>query len=417
MIKVSKTTGVHGELRISGSKNACLPALCACILTKDWLVLENVPQIDDVEKMLNILSSIGCEWEFSNNTVKIRCPNPQFKVLTSLVGDIRASYYLMGALLSRKKKVLIGYPGGCNLGSRPIDFHLKAFEDLGYKVTEDKSYLHINYQGRKKHRIRFIKETVGGTINALFASARLDGVTVIENASLEPEVLDIIVLLNNMGAKIETSDNHVIKITGVKKLKGTQHRIIFDRMDAGSYMLLAASLPNSNLTIYPVDANVMRTIISVIRSTKTKVKVMSDQINIQSNNVLSPVNVLIGPYPFFPTDLQQILTSMLLRAEGKSTVEDTIFPGRISHIKELQKLNAEILFDEAKKQIIINKSNLVGTRVKAHDLRCAMGLIVAGGMANHSTIIENADVVLRGYENPVAKLKSIGFMIEEIISN
>lgn len=414
IVKVSKTTGVHGELAISGSKNASLPALCASLLTKEWLTLENVPLIDDIYKMLAILKSIGCEYTVENHTVQIRSPNPNHKVLTEVVGDIRASYYLMGALLSRKKKVLIGYPGGCNLGKRPIDFHLKTFHDLGYRITEEEKFLHIVYNGTKKHRLRFVKETVGGTINALFASCRLEGVTVIENASLEPEVIDIIELLNKMGAKIEKNDNHVITVTGVKKLKGTMHKVIFDRMEAGSYMLLASSLPNSNLTIYPVDASLLRTVISVIRSTKTKVKIMNDSINIVSTENLQPLNVLIGPYPFFPTDLQQILSAMLLRAQGKSVIEDTVFPGRISHINELKKLGGNIYLDEPQNKIVINKSDLIGARVKAHDLRCTFGLIVAGGMANNSTIVENAENVLRGYENPILKLKSIGFLIDEI---
>lgn len=414
IVKVSKTAGVHGELLVSGSKNASLPALCASLLTKEWLTLENVPLIDDIDKMLKILKSIGCEYTLENHTVRIRSANPSYKVLTEEVGDIRASYYLMGALLSRKKKVLIGYPGGCNLGSRPIDFHLKAFRDLGFRVTENGQFLHIVYEGTKKHRLRFAKETVGGTINALLASCRLEGTTLIENASLEPEVLDIIELLNKMGAKIERKPGRVLSVAGVAKLKGTTHKILFDRMEAGSYMLLASSLPNSNLTVYPVEESLLRTVISVIRSTKTKVKVTGDAINIKSAENLKPVNVLIGPYPFFPTDLQQILSVMLLRAEGESLIEDTVFPGRISHIGELKKLGGRIEFDGSQNRIVIHQSRLKGSRIKAHDLRCAFGLLVAGGMADNSTIVENVENVLRGYENPLQKLKSIGFLIEEI---
>ena len=324
IVKVSKTAGVHGELLVSGSKNTSLPALCASLLTKEWLTLENVPLIDDIDKMLKILKRIGCEYTLKNHTVRIRSANPSYKVLTEEVGDIRASYYLMGALLSRKKKVLIGYPGGCNLGSRPIDFHLKAFRTWDSESPKTVNFCTL-FTKEPKTPFAFCQRNRGRNHQRAVCFVPPGRNHLNRNASLEPEVLDIIELLNKMGAKIERKPGRVLSVAGVAKLKGTTHKILFDRMEAGSYMLLASSLPNSNLTVYPVEESLLRTVISVIRSTKTKVKVTGDAINIKSAENLKPVNVLIGPYPFFPSDLQQILSVMLLRAEGESLIEDTVF--------------------------------------------------------------------------------------------
>lgn len=413
VIKVSKTNGVHGEVNISGSKNSALPCLCASILTKEWMTFKNVPKIEDVSHMIKVLKSIGCEVVYLEYNLKIRAKKVKSNIKTDEVSKIRASYYIMGVMLSRLGKVKIKMPGGCDLGKRPIDFHLDVFQNLGCKIKTAKDYLIIN--GELMHPTIFIfaRESVGATINAIFASVLIKGTTILKNASIEPEVRDVINLLIKMGAKIIVKESRDIIITGVKKLSKAEHYIMFDRMEAGSYLFLAGALPNSNLKISRINPIDLKTVISVARASKIKVEVNRDAIIVKSSNVVAPIDLMIGPFPFFPTDLQQIITSFLLRAKDISNIEDTIFPGRISHIKELNKLNAQVLINNEKK-IRIYPSKLKGATVEAHDLRCAMSLVIAGAMAEGDTYIHQAEHILRGYENPIGKMKAIGLLIDEI---
>lgn len=402
---------LEGEVVISGSKNSSLPSLAALLLTNDEITLKNVPRISDTEAMIKIIKDLGYKIENPEpNMVTLKGgKRKSFKVLSSEVGKLRGSYYLMGALLGSINNVIIKTPGGCNLGARPIDYHLNGFEKLGATIKYKDGIYHINAKKLKGTDITLPQESVGATINIMLAAVKAKGTTNIYNASLEPEVLDVIALLKKMGAIIKVHKEKQIEIIGVKKLSGTEHEVIPDRMEAGSYLILAGTKPGNNITIRNANYQHLITIITVLRNIGLKIKRQNEKIIVTSPEKLGRTNVKVGPYPFLPTDLQQILTALLLRSSGESSIEETIFENRFSHIPELIKMKAQI--EQMGRMVIINNSTLVGTEVRAHDLRCAMSLVVAACMAEGETIIENGEVLLRGYEDPIRKLNQIGVRI------
>lgn len=409
-MKVSKSSKLSGDVYISGSKNAALPCICAALLTKEQVKLSNVPDIDDVNNLLSIIKNLGVRIKRENDDVIINARNLKTKVVNDLVSKLRGSYYLMGSLISRKRKVQIFYPGGCVIGSRPIDFHLQGFKDIGCEVKESKGLIEIVKILDEEKSITFPVSSMGATINIILASCISSKVTYITNPSLEPETLCVIEMLKNMGASINIIGEK-IKITGVKKLKGTKHQIIYDRIEAGSYLFLVGSVPHSKVTLYNIEHKHLELVIVTARKLGIKITKINNGLIVEGPEKINKTDILIGPYPFFPTDLQQILTVVLTKSES-SKIEDTIFPSRITHLKELRKMQAYVY--DYNRIIYIKKSNLKSSKVKATDLRCAFALIIAGTMAKGTTYIKDIEYLFRGYVKPVEKLKAIGVNVEII---
>lgn len=399
---------LKGEVTISGSKNSSLPSLAALLLTNEEVVLKNVPIIADVELMIQIIKNSGYKIERTDShRVRLKAgKRKHFKIFSLDVGKLRGSYYLMGALLGSALKVIIRAPGGCNLGARPIDYHLMGFEKLGATIKYKDDIYYISARKLIGTQIDLPQESVGATINIMLAAVKAKGTTIINNASLEPEVLDVVSLLKKMGAIIKIHKEKKLEIIGVKKLYGAEHEIIPDRMEAGSYLILAGTKPGNELTIKGANYQHLITTITILRNLGIKIRRQNEKMVVTSPAILGRTNVKVGPYPFLPTDLQQVLTALLLRGSGESMIEETIFENRFSHIPELLKMGANI--NQMSQKIHINSSTLVGTEVIAHDLRCAMSLVVAGCMAEGETRIDQGELLLRGYEDPISKLNGVG---------
>lgn len=409
IMKVTKTNKLLGDVYISGSKNAALPCICAALLTKEQVKLRNIPDIEDVNNLLAIIKDLGVRVKKEEDEVIINAKKVKTIVTNKLVSKLRGSYYLMGALLSRKRKVEIIYPGGCEIGLRPIDFHLQGFKDLGCEVIEE-DIIEITKKIDKESIIQFPTISMGATINLILASCLGNIATTIINPSLEPETICVIEMLNKMGASIIIKDDKIY-IKGVKKLSKVEHTIIYDRIEAGSYLFLAGAIPNSKVTIHNVNYKHLEIIIVVARKIGIKITKEDNRMIVEGPPKINKTNILIGAYPFFPTDLQQILTVVLTKSSN-SKIEDPIFPNRITHLKELRKMQAYVY--DYNRAIYIKKSTLKSSKVKATDLRCAFALIVAGAMANGTTYIKDIDYLFRGYTKPVEKLKSIGLNVEII---
>lgn len=409
IMKVTKSTKVFGDIYISGSKNAALPCLCAALLTKKTVKLRNVPEIEDVNNLLSIIKSLGVRVKKQGDEVTICARKIKPNVLNELVEKLRGSYYLIGAILSRYPKLKIKYPGGCDLGGRPIDYHLASLEKLGFEVVKKSDYLEIKENLRKPNTITFPHVSLGATINVLLLSSRIFGETIITNPSFEPEVMCVIEMLKKMGADIKIHNQQIV-INGVSKLEGTVHNIIYDRIEAGSYLFLAGAIPHSEVVIHNINPKDLEIVIVVARRMGIKIKKEENKIIVEGAKIIQKMNILIGPYPFFPTDLQQIITVILTKAAKSSQIEDQIFPNRIAHLKELRKMGAYVY--DYNHIIYIKSSTLKASKVSATDLRCAFALIIAGSMASGTTYIKNIDYLFRGYVNPIEKLKNIGINVE-----
>mgnify|MGYP003291925180 CR=1 FL=1 len=409
ILKVSKSSVLSGDVYISGSKNAAMPCICAALLTKQKVILKNVPDIIDVNNLLTIIKKQGVRVKKKDDIVIIQAKRLKTRVLSDLVETLRGSYYLMGSILSRKNKLKIKYPGGCNIGSRPIDYHLKAFQELGFNVIEEENKIVIREMTRTSKDVTFPKISLGATINVLLLSSTFLKEVKITNPSLEPEVLCLIDMLKKMGVSIDILDKQII-IKGARKLKGVSHSIIYDRIEAGSYIYLVGAIQKSKVFIHNAPIEHLQTVIMVARKMGIIVYKKDNILVVEGNKGIKKINLLIGEYPFFPTDLQQIITVVLTKAKSSSTIEDPIFPNRILHLKELKKMNAFIY--EQNQVIHIKPCILSPGIIYATDLRCAFALIVAGAITSGTTYIKNIDYLFRGYEEPIKKLRHIGVNVE-----
>lgn len=404
--KIIGSNKINGAIKISGSKNASLPIIVASILTNEEVILENIPLISDVINMIRLLDSMGVttKYEYNERKLIIKAKKVKTSVNSEYVKKIRASYYLIGALLSRKHQVKILMPGGCNFTSRPIDIHLQVFEQQGVTIVNGNS-LTLKTKRLKPVNIDFPIVTVGGTINAILSSVYTNGITTLNNIAVEPEVIDVINFINRMGGDIKFCGQQSIIIKGVKKLHGTTYQVMPDRIEAGSYLLLGASIPNSQITITGVKVQELQNVTKVLEEMGAQLQASYDRITLYSPETLNPVKLQMGPYPAFPTDLQPIISAVLLGAKGTSELEDLVYPTRNTHVRELQKMNAKIRYEDGK--IIIEESKLKPSIVKATDLRCGFALIIASNMAKGSTTINNAEYITRGYEDCIHKLDSL----------
>ena len=408
---------LNGEITVSGAKNAALAILPAALLVEGKCRVENVPDISDVRVLLDILADIGVViTKEEPGVVVLDCtnvaktePNPE------LVRKMRASYYLMGALMSRFGQAKVALPGGCNFASRPIDQHLKGFRALGADVLETEEYVSIQpgADGLQGSRISLDVVSVGATMNIIMAAALIPGQTIIENAAKEPHIVDLANFLNTMGARISGAGTDTVKIRGVEKLRGGSYAIIPDQIEAGTY-LAAVTAAGGNVLVKNVIPKHMDCITSKLQEMGAKVINYDDAIRIKSEGRLRYTTVKTRPYPGFPTDMQAQICVCMALASGVSRLTENVYETRFfGYCSELQDMGADILIN-GKTAIVTGVEKLQGAEVAAHDLRAGAALIIAGLSAEGETIVRNAHFVERGYENIVEKLQSIGANIKKL---
>ena len=401
---------LNGTVRISGAKNATVALIPAAVLSDGPVEILGVPEISDVAALATLLRELKCDVEIDGERIKVDPTHMEdIPLVSDAVNKLRASYYFMGALLGKYKRVKIKMPGGCYLGPRPIDLHLKGFEALGAKITyEDDTYL-LEAEELVGNSIYLDFASVGATINIMLAAVRAQGKTVIENAAKEPEIIDVANLLTKMGAKIRGVGTDTITIDGVEHLNGTFHEIIPDRIEAGTFLIIAAAAGEKS------DCSKIL-FLSILEAFKfLKLKEMGIQMDVVGDSIvvygregdLKPVNIKTQIYPGFATDLQQPLTTLLTQASGDSHVKETIYIERFKHCPQLNKMGAHIDLKEAE-SIIHGATPLHGTRVEATDLRCGAALVVAGLIAQGRTEITNVYHIDRGYDNIDHKLITLG---------
>lgn len=415
-IVINGNRPLSGEVTISGAKNSAVALIPAAILADSPVTLDGVPDIQDVHSLIDILETMGAKVTFYQNTLTIdprglvSMPMPQGKI-----NSLRASYYFMGALLGKFKEGVVGLPGGCYLGPRPIDLHIKGFEALGATVTGEHGKMYLKAKdGLHGERIFMDMVSIGATINVMLAAVRAKGKTTIENAAREPEIIDVATLLNNMGANIRGAGTDVIRIEGTETLHGCRHSIIPDRIEAGTYLALAAAAGSGEgITVKNVIYEHLESFISKLHEMGVKMVIEEDKIHVQPSDSLKMISVKTYPYPGFATDLQQPITPLLLKASGTGEVTDTIYSQRVKHIPELVRMGADASVEG--NMIILNgPAQLRGTEVVASDLRAGACLVIAGLMATGTTTIYDVAHILRGYDHIVDKLTALGADIQMI---
>ena len=401
---------LQGEVTVSGAKNSVVALIPAIILSDGVVTLDGVPAISDVDSLIEIIEVMGGSVKRDGETLEIDprgvkdMPMPFGKI-----NSLRASYYFYGSLLGRYGQATVGLPGGCDLGPRPIDLHLKAFEAMGASISHEAESMRIATdagQRIKGAHIYMDTVSVGATINTMLAAAKADGRTVIENAAREPEIIDVATLLNNMGARVRGAGTEVITIDGVESLHGTRHQVIPDRIEAGSYIAMAAAI-GKGIKVKNVLYEHLESFIAKLEAMGVRMTVEEDAIFVEEQGDLKPVDIKTSPYPGFATDLQQPMTPLLLKVSGRGKIIDTIYEKRVNHIPELARMGADIQVLGG--QIVYNgPTQLSGAPVKASDLRAGAALVTAGLMAEGQTEITNIEFILRGYSNIIEKLSDLG---------
>lgn len=404
---------LKGEVTISGAKNSVVALIPATILADDIVTLDGVPDISDVASLIEIMTIMGAKIERKEDSLIIdprgvkNMPMPFGKI-----NSLRASYYFYGSLLGRYGQATVGLPGGCDLGPRPIDLHLKAFEAMGAAMTMDGSSMKLATDGKPLQGANIYMDTVsvGATINTILAAVKAEGRTVIENAAREPEIIDVVTLLNNMGAHIRGAGTDIIIIDGVPHLHGTRHQVIPDRIEAGTYIALAAAI-GEGIQINNVLYEHLESYIAKLEEMGVRMTISEDSIFVEKQTGLKSIQIKTSPYPGFATDLQQPITPLLLTATGRGRIVDTIYEKRVNHVPELAKMGATI--STLNDHIIYEGPNqLTGSSVKATDLRAGAALVIAGLMASGTTEITNVEYILRGYSDIIHKLTQLGADIQ-----
>ena len=404
---------LQGEVKVSGAKNACLPILAATLLTDGKCVIKNIPALGDVLTMLKILRSLGMNTVMKNDTVTI-IPTSQRGHTTpyEFVSTMRASVCVLGPLLAKMKKAEVSFPGGCVIGPRPIDLHIKGLRALGAKIDVREGYIVAKATRLRGNHIYLgghFGSSVLATVNVLMAATLAEGETIIDNAACEPEVADLAHFLNKMGAKITGIGSHTIKVEGVKRLKGAEHRVIPDRIEAGTFMV-AAAITKGDVTIKGIRPGHLYCVIDALRQAGLKLKVTENSINVKYKDKLKPIDSTTLPYPGFPTDLQAQMTSLMTVTDGISLVTEKIYPERFIHVSELGRMGADIKL-EGQTAIVKGVKGLSGAPVMASDLRASAALVLAGLVAKGRTQISRIYHLDRGYERIEKKLNSLGAKI------
>ncbi len=402
---------LSGKIKISGSKNSAVALVPAAVLCDEKVIIANVPNISDIDALDEILNYLGAGVSRHDDVIEIDSSKIENKLIPeNIAKKLRASYYFMGALLSKFKRVEMHFPGGCSIGERPINLHLKGFEALGAKVEEKDNLFIIKADKLIGTKINLDFASVGATINLMLAAVKAEGTTIISNAAKEPHIVNVATFLNNMGAKISGAGTSEIKIEGVKYLNSCFHEVVPDYIETGTYMILA-SVIGKNMIIDNIIPEHVESLISKLEEVGVPMEIGIDYIKITAPKELKATNIKTQVYPGFPTDLQQPMTTLLTQAKGKSMVNETIWENRFLNLLELNKMGATSELLTTQKAVIMGPCKLKGKKVSATDLRAGAALVIAGLIADGTTVIENADYILRGYEGIVKKLTDLGAKI------
>ncbi len=405
---------LNGKLKIKSAKNAVLPILSACLLCDGVVELDNIPKLSDIDNMCNILRSLGANVCQQKDKIVVDSSNITSTVLPSeLTQKLRASFFVLGSLLSRKKTAKISYPGGCNIGNRPIDIHLAGLKALGVQIDENHGFICCDGKDMKAGKFYLRFPSVGATENLMLASVFTKGETIIQNCAKEPEIVDLQNFLNKMGAKVSGAGSGEIKIHGVKKLHGTKYTPIGDRIVAGTY-IIATLMCGGNVELTNINPNYTMSLIQLFNSNDCKISYKNDKIKVESTGRLKSIPfVETNPYPFFPTDLQPQLMALECVSEGSSVIMETMFETRFKHIPQLIKMGADI-FVKNNIAVVVGKQSLSGATVEATDLRAGACLVLAGLCASGYTTVENVYHIDRGYESIEKDLEKLGADIKRI---
>ncbi len=410
---VSKSGPLKGEVVISGAKNSVLPILAASLLTDDTSRLDDIPDLEDVEVMCELLEHFGSKITREGSHITINNNNiVNSSAPYELVRKMRASFLVMGPILSRFGSVKISLPGGCAIGTRPIDLHLKGFASLGAEITLGHGYIEAKADRLRGNRIYLDFPSVGATENIIMAAALADGLTIIENAAEEPEIIDLANFINSMGGSVRGAGTDTIKIEGVKYLSGASHTIIPDRIEAGTFMV-AAAITGGDIILKNVIADHLRPVEAKLKEAGISIYELEDGMRVAVERPLRPIDLKTLPYPGFPTDMQAQMMALMCVLPGTSIITETVFENRFMHVSELKRLGARIKI-EGRSAIIEGVDRLTGTDVKATDLRAGAALLIAGLYADGTTKVRDIYHIDRGYERIEEKLKALGANIERV---
>jgi UDP-N-acetylglucosamine 1-carboxyvinyltransferase len=406
-----------GTVRVSGAKNAALPCMAAALLTDQPVILENIPQVRDIQTTRNLLAAMGAEVELgygrAQHRTTLHCANlPSPEASYELVKTMRASTLVLGPLVARCGRARVSLPGGCAIGARPIDLHIKGLEQLGAKIIQDHGYVEATAARLKGAEIVFDKITVTGTEDLLMAATLAEGETLLQNCAREPEVADLADLLNKMGAKIEGAGTPTIRVKGVSKLKGAKHRIIPDRIEAGTF-LVAGAMTGGDLNVSGCDPSHLEAILAKLHEVGVKTKSSADSVRVMGDNPPKAADMVTEEYPGFPTDVQAQYMALATQADGTSIITENIFENRFMHAQELVRMGANIKI-EGRRSIVRGKTPLSAAAVLASDLRASASLVLAALVADGETIIDRVYHIDRGYENIEEKLRGVGAQIRRI---
>jgi UDP-N-acetylglucosamine 1-carboxyvinyltransferase len=406
-----------GTVRVSGAKNAALPCMAAALLTDEPVILENIPQVRDIQTTRNLLAAMGADVELgygrAQHRTTLHCKNltaPEASY--ELVKTMRSSTLVLGPLVARYGRARVSLPGGCAIGSRPIDMHIKGLEQLGAKITQDHGYVEASANRLKGTEIVFDKITVTGTEDLLMAATLAEGETILQNCAREPEVADLAALLNKMGAKIEGAGTPTIRVKGVSRLKGTKHRIIPDRIEAGTF-LIAGAMTGGDLNIAGCDPAHLGAVLSKLKEVGVKTKSTPDSVRVMGDNPFTASDISTEEFPGFPTDMQAQFMALATQAEGASVITENIFENRFMHAQELVRMGANIKI-EGRRAVVRGKTPLSAAAVLASDLRASASLVLAALVADGETIIDRVYHIDRGYEHIEEKLRAVGAQIRRI---
>ncbi len=406
-----------GTVRVSGAKNAALPCMAAALLTQEPVILENIPQVRDIQTTRNLLTAMGAEVELgygrAQHRTTIQCEKLEAPEASyELVKTMRASTLVLGPLVARCGRARVSLPGGCAIGARPIDLHIKGLERLGAQIVQEHGYIEARAHRLKGAEIVFDKITVTGTEDLLMAATLAEGETIMQNCAREPEVADLADLLNKMGAKIEGAGSETIRVKGVSRLKGAKHRIIPDRIEAGTF-IIAGAITGGDLNVAGCDPEHLGALLRKLEEAGVKTRPNGESVRVMGDNPLKACDILTEEYPGFPTDMQAQFMALVTQAEGSSIVTENIFENRFMHAQELVRMGANIKI-EGRRAVVRGKSPLSAAAVLASDLRASASLVLAALVADGETIIDRVYHIDRGYERIEEKLKGVGAQIRRI---
>ena len=413
-LEVFGANKLKGQIKISGSKNASLPILAATLLSKKKLLLKNLPRVKDIETMVSLLQSLGSKIKFNQNNLVIdNIKQTKSFASYSLVKTMRAGILVLGPLLAKFGKAKVSLPGGCAIGTRPVDIHLNALSSLGVKYKIVQGYVHATApKGLIGNKIRFPKISVGATENLIIAASFAKGTTDLNNCAIEPEIKDLVNFLKKMGCNIKWVGKRSIKIEGVTEVKETSYSVMFDRIEAGTY-LVAAAVTEGNLKIKNIIPKIIQTEINTLKKIGAKIKVTKDEIHIIGNKKVKSMNIKTAPYPGFPTDLQAQMMVLLCKANKQSIIKEDIFENRFMHVAELNRMGAKISTNGNKAKVSGN-INFEAAELMATDLRASVSLILAALTTKGKSVINRIYHLDRGYENIEKKLKKVGAKIRRV---